>query len=231
MRRMGRLVYADVPYAPSTPRALGPLFVLCNASLFALHAPAMWSARVVFADPLAPLIEAARARPLVWLTWHRFNFAATAALRALPEAIRPTLVMHDGVASRALTHEASAWLGFETFVFRRRSSVPPRAQLVQYMRTTGRSIVNLPDSGGPYGVMKPGILEVARACDALVVPFAVEARPSLALGRTLRHVVPLPFARVTLRRAAPLAAATVDDCQRAIDGLATECRDRAPASG
>jgi lysophospholipid acyltransferase (LPLAT)-like uncharacterized protein len=227
---MGRLVHADVPYAPSTPRALEPLFVLSNASLFALHAPSMWSARVGFAEPLAPLLEAARARPLVWLSWHRYNFAATAALRALPPEIRPTLVMHDGVASRALTHEASAWLGFETFVFRRRSEVAPRAQLVDYVRQSGRSIVNLPDSGGPYGVMKPGILEVARACDALIVPFVVDARPALSLGRTLRHVVPLPFARVTLRRTAPLAGATVDDCQRALDAL-TESSRRAPAPG
>ncbi|HEX9100926.1 MAG TPA: hypothetical protein VF997_01915, partial [Polyangia bacterium] len=214
---MGRLVHAEVAHTAATPRALEPLFVLSNASLFALHAPAMLSARVVFAEPLAPLVEAARVRPLVWLAWHRFNFAATAALRALPEALRPTLVMHDGLASRALTHEASAWLGFETFVFRRRSTVSPRAQLVDYVRATGRSIVNLPDSGGPYGVMKPGILEVARACGALVVPFAVAARPSLTVGRRLRHVVPLPFARVTLRRGEPLAAddAGVAECQRA----------------
>ena len=230
---MGRLVHAAVAHAAATPRALEPLFVMSNASVFALHAPAMLSARVVFAEPFAPLVEAARARPLVWLAWHRFNFAATAALRALPAALRPTLVMHDGLASRALTHEASAWLGFETFVFRRRSSVSPRAQLIDYMRATGRSIVNLPDSGGPYGVMKPGVLEVARACDALVVPFAVDARPSLTLGRRLRHVVPLPWARVTLRRGEPLAAAdaTVEDCQRALDRLATEGPGRAPARG
>lgn len=216
---MGRLVHADVAHARATPRALEPLFWLSNASLFALHAPAMLSARVEFATPLGPLVDAARGRALVWLTWHRFNFAATAALRALPQTLRPTLVMHDGVASRALTHEASAWLGFETFVFRRRSAVSARAQLVDYVRASGRSIVNLPDSGGPYGVMKPGILEVARACDALVVPFVVDARPALTVGRALRHVVPLPFARVTLRYAPPRDAAelTVDDCQRALD--------------
>jgi len=229
---MGRLVHAEVEHAAATPRALEPLFVLSNASLFALHAPALWSARVAFAQPIAPLADAARTRPLVWLAWHRYNFAATAALRALPAALRPTLVMHDGLASRALTHEASAWLGFETFVFRRRSPVSPRAQLVDYMRATGRSIVNLPDSGGPYGVMKPGILEVARACDARIVPFAVAAHPSLTLGRTLRHVVPLPFARVTLCCGAPLdAGATVDECQRAIDERIRECSDRGPARG
>lgn len=230
---MGRLVYADVPHAPATSRALEPLFLLSNAWLFVLHAPSLWSARVGFAEPLEPLVAAARTRPLVWLTWHRFNLAATAALRALPPAIRPTLVMHDGAASRALTHEASAWLGFETFVFRRRSPVPPRTQLTDYVRRSGRSIVNLPDSGGPYGAMKPGILEVVRACDALVVPFVVDVRPSLTLGRRLRHVVPLPFARVTLRRGAPLdASAGVDDCQRALDALAaTGSSRRAPAPG
>ena len=222
------VIHANVPYERATPRALEPLFVLSNASVFALHAPAMLSARVVLegVDALA-----AATRPLVFVTWHRFNFAATAALRALPPRLRPTLVMHDGAASRALTHEASAWLGFETFVFHRRSTVPARAQLIDYVRATGRSIVNLPDSGGPYGVMKPGILEVARACDALVVPFAVAAQPALTLGRTLRHVVPLPFARVTLRCAAPLHDPTVDECQRAIDRVVTECSDRAPAPG
>jgi len=222
---MGRLVHADVAHAPATPRALEPLFWLSNASLFVMHAPAMLSARVEFAPAVEALVEAARGRPLVWITWHRFNFAATAALRALPDALRPTLVMHDGVASRALTHEASAWLGFETFVFRRRSSVSARAQLIDYVRVSRRSIVNLPDSGGPYGVMKPGILEVARACDALVVPFVVDAHPSLTVGRVLRQLVPLPFARVTLRHAEPRAAAalTVDDCQRALDDL---CRER-----
>ena len=223
------LIHADVPHARATPRVLEPLFLLSNASVFALHAPALLSARVRL-EGVAPLER--ETRPLVFLSWHRFNFAATAALRALPPRIRPTLVMHDGVASRAITHESSAWLGFDTFVFRRRSPVSPRQQIIDYVRATGRSIVNLPDSGGPYGVMKPGILEVARACDARIVPFAVAAHPSLTLGRTLRHVVPLPFARVTLCCGAPLdAGATVDECQRAIDRLVTECSDRAPARG
>src|SRR5689334_16950717 len=96
----------------------------------------------------------ARARtegPIAYVAWHRYNFASTHALAQLPGPLRPTLVMHDGLASRALTHEASAWFGFETFVFRRRSPVPPRAQIVDYVRASGRSIAILPDAGGPYG--------------------------------------------------------------------------------
>ena len=219
----GRLVHADVPHARSYPRALEPLCLASNAAVFALNAPAALSARIRFAEPLGPLEALARRRPLVWLTWHRFNFAATPAMRALPPALRPTLVMHDGLASRALTHEASVWLGFHTFVFRRRSPVSPRTQLVDYVRATGRPLLNLPDSGGPYGRMKPGILEVAAACDALLVPFVVDVRPSLSLGRRLRHVIPLPFATITLRRAAPLDApsATVADCEQALASLAS----------
>ena len=113
------------------------------------------------------------------------------------------------------------WLGFEAFVFRRRSTVTPRQQIADYVRTTGRPILNLPDSGGPYGVMKPGILEVARACNARIVPFQVTARPTVSVGRTLKHVIPLPYCRIEVRRGAPLdGTATVDECQRALDALA-----------
>jgi hypothetical protein len=57
---MGRVIHADVPHTRSTPRALDPLFVLANASVFALHAPALLSARVGFAESLQPLVEAAQ---------------------------------------------------------------------------------------------------------------------------------------------------------------------------
>lgn len=83
------------------------------------------------------------------------------------------------------------------------------------------SILNLPDSGGPYGRMKPGILEVARASNARLVPFLVTAAPALTLGKKLQHVIPLPACRLDVRRAPPLPGnATVEDCQRALDGLA-----------
>ena len=81
--------------------------------------------------------------------------------------------------------------------------------------------MNLPDSGGPYGKMKPGILEVARACGAALVPFQVTASPSVVLGKKLRHVMPVPYCRIDVRRGELLDGdATVDECQRALDALA-----------
>jgi lysophospholipid acyltransferase (LPLAT)-like uncharacterized protein len=106
-------------------------------------------------------------------------------------------------------------------MFRRRSPVSARAQIIDYVRRTGRPILNLPDSGGPYGVVKPGILEVARACDAWLVPFVVDARPAAVLGATLAHVIPLPYCRIDVRRGELLdGRASALDCQRALDALA-----------
>jgi lysophospholipid acyltransferase (LPLAT)-like uncharacterized protein len=211
--------FADVEHRRAAPRALEPLFFITNVAALMAHAPFVMTARVRFREPWEPLV--AISRPLIWICWHRYNFACTPAMRALPEPLRPTLVMHDGAASRAFTHRSSGWLGFRAFAFRKKSPVPPRVQLIDYVKKSGRPLLNLPDSGGPYGTMKPGILEVARAVDALLVPFAIAASASLSLGRSLRHLVPAPFATLELRRAAPLEArhATLEDCQRALDSL------------
>jgi lysophospholipid acyltransferase (LPLAT)-like uncharacterized protein len=219
---MGRVIeFADVEHRPGSVRALEPLFLATNLAALLVHAPFVATARVRFREPWEPLTRISR--PLIWICWHRYNFACTPAMRALPEALRPTLVMHDGAASRAFTHRSSGWLGFRAFAFRRRSPVPPRVQLIDYVKRTGRPLLNLPDSGGPYGTMKPGILEVARAVDGLLVPFAIAASASLSLGRALRHLVPAPFSTLELRRGDPIEArhATVDDCQRALDALSS----------
>lgn len=217
----GRLVYADVPHTPDANAWIEPLLFGSNAALHALNKAVTPTARIAFREPFVPAAHEHDGRPLIYLTWHRLNYAATPVLMSLPPDARPTLVMHDGVASRAFSHRTGVWMGFECFVFRRRSSVPARVQIAEYVRATGRPILNLPDSGGPYGVVKPGILEVARACDARLVPFVVTARPALTIGRTLRHVVPLPYCRIHARRGAILdCGATVDDCQRALDRLA-----------
>jgi hypothetical protein len=220
----GRLVYADVPHrAPPFERATRPLCWIGNATVFGLVAAAARTARVAW-EPSPEVPAASRTRgPIVYLTWHRFNFASTPALALLPEATRPSLVMHDGLASRALTHDASRWFGFETFVFRRRSPVSPRAQIAEYVRATGRSVVVLPDSGGPYGRVKPGMMQVAAECGAWMQPFVVRARGAAVVGRAVRHVVPLPRAELVVRWGEPLPpGATAEQCQRCLDALGEE---------
>ncbi|HEY2514119.1 MAG TPA: hypothetical protein VGI39_24800 [Polyangiaceae bacterium] len=217
---MKGLIHPDVPHqAPRYAPWLEPLFKATNLGVFAAMRGIASTAKVEL-SPL-PLTDA---RPALFLAWHRYNYVCALTLRALPRDARPTLVMHDGIASRALTHESSVWFGFETLVFRRRSPVPPRQQIIDYVRRTGRSLVVLPDSGGPYGRMKPGTIEIAEATGAVLVPFTVRAVGTATLGHTLRHVVPLPGCRLSVVFGAPLNVrepreATVEDCQRSLDDL------------
>lgn len=163
----GRIVYADVPFEASRfERAARPLCWLGNALVAGVTGPAALTSRVRWLPtPEVPALSRTNG-PVVYVTWHRYNLAITPALKRLPAASRPSLVMHDGLASRALTHEASAWFGFETFVFHRRSPVSPRRQIADYVRSTGRHLAVLPDAGGPYGRVKPGLLQVAADCGA-----------------------------------------------------------------
>lgn len=218
---VGRLVYADVPARGARGRWLEPLLWGSNVMLYGWHAVVTPRTEIRFREPLVPEDARTDARPLIYITWHRLNFLSTPVLLSLPAEHRPTLLMHDGVASRAFSHHCTRWMGFEAFVFRLRSSVSPREQIASYVRSTGRPILNLPDSGGPYGVVKPGILEVAKACNARLVPFQVTASRALSVGSKLRHQVPLPGSRLDVRRGAPLDSdATRDECQRALDALA-----------
>jgi hypothetical protein len=217
--RRGRLVVADVPHDPDPSRWLDVVLRGSNAALFGLHQAVTPTSAVVFRDPF---VDPDEKRPLIYVTWHRFNYVAMPFLLSLPAPVRPTIIAHDGLASRAFSHHSIRWMGFDAFVFHRRSPVSPREQIAGYIRQTGRPILNLPDSGGPYGVFKPGILEVARACGACVVPFQVTASRTVSVGRKLKHLVPLPFGRIEVRRGPTLDGhATVEDCQRALDALAS----------
>jgi lysophospholipid acyltransferase (LPLAT)-like uncharacterized protein len=195
-------------------RALDALLAPSNAAVFAVNYVAARTARVRFTRPAEQLPLCA-----VYFAWHRYNYAVTPALVRLPPALRPTLVMHDGLASRALTHASSEWLGFERFAFARRSGASPTQQIADYVRRTGRSIFLLPDSGGPYGVVKPGIARIARACDVPAVPVRVRCDRKIVVGRTLRHVLPLPTATIEVDFGDPIAPGdvTVEACQRALE--------------
>lgn len=73
----------------------------------------------------------------------------------------------------------------------------------------GWSPVVTPDGPfGPYRVVKPGALIVARASGLPIQPWAIEARPLVRLpGRWDRHVIPLPFGRLRVVAAEPITIA------------------------
>ncbi|MGH7280376.1 MAG: hypothetical protein ACRELY_02545 [Polyangiaceae bacterium] len=214
---MSEIVWAEGARDSRDRPWLDPLLFGSNAALTALYLACAPTVRVVFRDELVPQTE----RPIIYITWHRLNYAATPVFRALAPRDRPTFIAHNGVASRAFSHQAPVWLGFDVFAFRQGRGHSAREQIVEYVRATRRPILNLPDSGGPYGKMKPGILEVARECDAVVAPFIVAARGVARIGKTMQHVLPMPFAHLEVRRGALLDGhATASDCQRELDALA-----------
>lgn len=210
------------PRGPGWQRLATPLWLLSNGAVYLACAAAQRLVRIEPGDE--PAVQAARAQaggPVLYIAWHRYNYVLAQLMLRWPEPLRPTLIMHDGLASRALTHESSAWLGFTTFVFTRRGRRPPRQQIRDYITRTGASILLLPDAGGPYGVVKPGIVELAAACAAPVQPLGVRCQGTLRLGRTLRHELPRPGCRLTLRAGPLLPAAVVtrERCQAELEAL------------
>ncbi len=121
---------------PDPSRWITPLLLGSNAALFAVHLAVTPTAEIVFREPFVVPREANR--PLIYITWHRFNYVCMPMLRSLPSESRPTVIVHDGLASRAFSHYSSVWMGFEAFMFRRRSPVSARDQISEYVRRTGR---------------------------------------------------------------------------------------------
>jgi hypothetical protein len=91
----------------------------------------------------------------------------------------------------------------------------------------GDDVVMIPDGPrGPRHVAKAGVVQVAQATGAAVLPVAVVAKPARRLGSWDRMQVPAPFARVAIAvgtplRIAPEATDGVIHVQRALDAVET----------
>jgi len=193
-----------------------------NAALFGAMLPARLTARVRWADPLDELVALARSgRKMIFVALHRYGYVVYMVFgRHVPAALRPTVIGHDGLLSRGQTR-AGEWSGYPVFEYRRSAAERPRAQIASFLRQSDAPLLLLPDSGGPYGVVKPGVLEIARRTDAVLVPFAVDARRALVWGHEMRHVVPLLGCRLTVRRGPVLEgrATSRDALQAALEAL------------
>lgn len=203
-----------------------PLVLLSNALFFLGFLPVLATSSVRW-PPLLAQLQAdleRRWRPIVYMGWHAYSWSSYLVFRELPAALRPTSIAHDGVASR-FNSRCGSWLGLDTLVYQRHASVPPRQQIVDYALGRRRHLVLFPDSGGPYRALKPGIVAVARALDALVVPFAIRSRRAIRLGRELQHLLPLPTARLELVCGDPLSGGDVDE--RRCDQVLCDLEERA----
>jgi hypothetical protein len=221
----GRLIFGDRVGTPQNHfKSLSePFWWLTNAAVFAGLTIAN---QVVTIEPgdEEKVLAAQRSRigtPILYVAWHRYNYVLSQVLRSLPEAARPTLIMHDGLASRALTHESGVWSGFTIFVFARKSTRSPREQIADYIKQTGASILLLPDAGGPYRIAKPVIVELSRLTGAPVIPLGVRHRGACILGQKLQQVLPIPGSCLALRAGplVPMEEVTLLRCQHELAEL------------
>jgi len=141
--------------------------------------------------------------------WHEYNLVAATAAYKLRRARRhvsfSTQTFRGEVmdAMLAAIDAGSVPLPAEN---ERAEAARLSRELARFGRE-GASVAVSPDGPiGPYRRAKPGALIVARESGLPLQPWAVIARPSFRLNnRWDRHLVPLPFGRMRVVEAEPIA--------------------------
>jgi lysophospholipid acyltransferase (LPLAT)-like uncharacterized protein len=142
-----------------------------------------------------------RAGPLVGALWHQGLLVAAYRWRGRGVAV-PVSQSRDGELIAAVLRR----LGFAESP-RGSSSRGASALLRSMIRASraGSPVAVLPDGPrGPARTAKPGVLALASAAGAALVPVGVAARPCLHFGSWDRALLPLPFARVRCVYGTPL---------------------------
>ena len=202
---------------------LEPLIYLSNLAVASSLYPAYRTTRIQWEPDAAELIRLfkERPRPIICFAWHAYELNGICVFRDFPRDLMPLAIGHDGPQSRAL-QQSAAWYGYPIWVYRRRSPIQPKTQLINLLRSERAVIGLFPDAGGPDGQVRPGFLEVARAAEALLVPMAWHARPVLVLrSPRRRYCLPVPFSRILACYGQPIDGvhATSDDCRHALEVL------------
>jgi len=148
---------------------------------------ATWRVEIVGPDPSRD------GAPLVLCAWHRGLLIAAFCWRDRSLAI-PVSLSRDGDWIDSVLRR----LGFASSA-RGSSSRGASGLLRELIRRVraGGPIGMLPDGPrGPAGVAKPGIVALARATGARIVPVGIAAAPTWSFGSWDRALLPRPLARV-----------------------------------
>ena len=114
---------------------LEPLVYIANLAAAGCLYPAWRTARVRWEPDVAQLIGLFkdRSRPIICFAWHAYELNGVCVFRDFPRDLVPLAIGHDGPLSRAL-QQSVAWYGFPIWVYRRRSPIPPKAQIINLLK-------------------------------------------------------------------------------------------------
>jgi lysophospholipid acyltransferase (LPLAT)-like uncharacterized protein len=167
-----------------------------------LLAPPAWAAlraTMRLAPRRAPRAEG----PVLYACLHRDILPAIVHVASA----RPVLMVSDSPDGDILVRT----LGTRHYDFVRGSSeehgeraLIALCRLVEAGRSAG---VAVDGPKGPFGLVRDGVIHLARRTGAPIVPLRADARSALTLGTWDRTLVPLPFLRVRMTAGGPLRVA------------------------
>ena len=206
----------------SATALLEPLICLVNIVVASWLYPAWRTTRIHWEPDVRELIHLfkARSRPIICFAWHKYELIGACVFKDFPNHLIPVAIGHDGFWSRAL-QQTSVWYHMPMWVYRRKSPIKPKAQLINLLRTEKTIIGLFPDSGGPDGQIRNGFVEVARSTEALLIPMVWHAKPVFTPGGKRCYCFPVPFSEVTAVYGKPMDGncVTPDDCRQALEQL------------
>lgn len=130
--------------------------------------------------------------------WHQQFFAAIRHFKSY-ESYQPTLMIsksQDGDIIARIA-EKQGWCAVRGSSSR--DGGKAMKEVIERLKTSGLAghIVDGPQ--GPAGIVKAGVISIARAANAVVVPFYTSADRAWFFNSWDRFMLPKPFARVTIR--------------------------------
>jgi lysophospholipid acyltransferase (LPLAT)-like uncharacterized protein len=160
--------------------------------------------RVRWTDPGDVVGRRERGERFLFAVWHDNLCLLPLVVLRVPGRYRPRVLLSW---SRDAEIAAQAARRFGVSVMRGSSTRggPGAVRGLLAAHAAGEDVLMVPDGPkGPRRQAKPGVVQLARATGARVVPLALAAAPVRRLGSWDRMAVPMPFARVALRAGEPI---------------------------
>ena len=138
-----------------------------------------------------------KGRPVLLCTWHQQFFAAIRHFKTYAP-YHPGLMISQskdgdliaGVASRTGWHTPRGSSS--------RGGRQALSSMIDHLKQYGLGAHILDGPTGPMGIIKPGVIKMARESNAVIIPFHVKADKAWFFNSWDRFMLPRPFSKVTI---------------------------------